>query len=100
MISVTPDWSATAALYLRTVFCRSPTEVKSTASALGSCPRLAMQSCRRVVSTFCELTLAAATGSGGPLGRNQWLRMKNDLSFPPRLGLQLNCAVDVNVYGD
>ena len=42
-----------------------------------------------------EFVLAATTGSGGPLDLIQWLTMRNDLSVPPRLGLQSNFDADV-----
>ena len=57
-----------AALNRLTVLYRSPIAVKSTATAFGSCCRSAMHCWSRAVSTFCELTLAASTGSGGPFG--------------------------------
>ena len=73
--------------------------MKSTATTFGIRCRTAMHASIRLVNVVSELTVPASTGSGGPLGRSQWLRMKKSLPVPPRLGLQLKSLMELNVNG-
>src|SRR5262249_51217411 len=98
-MAVTPDCRAMAALNRLTVSNKSPCDVKLTPIAFGICLRSAMHCWRRAVSTFLELIVFAATGSGRSPGSMKWFTMKNDLSVPPRIGRQSNFEIDLYVNG-